>query len=415
MHAKRVIVIGLALVLLLGVVTYATAPYATGARNDREVLASTLEVGIPEIPSLQITNSSLSQNAINRAEYLILQAQSAKSEEGEIVQGFLNSAAERVETSKSGENPWAALEYAREASVDAMTAIAYGQAKEGKLSETDVLDQIPEWEMEIQLLKTKLNYKGENLQDALITIVEVERSLDSAESWLKQVPEMLSFSDTPREWRIAYAMGGLEAVRGNLEDAEFLLDSVQKDGTDQEGAITGAYEKFYGETTLGVDGRAYPKESFANLTLDETKGFIERAESRFNNGYKASATTDIMYAFVSLRSLDILSDVPDPWYSNSTITAEDIYQDKEQAVKVLNEAIENAGGDELALYLLQSAVSQIEASDYLVKRSIDFGIFGSTGSLRFAHAFYVRASSYASNVNKVTELLEKVDVVSKAS
>jgi hypothetical protein len=400
-----VIAIGLSLVLLLGVVAYTTDQYAEGARNDREVLASALELGIPEIPSFPVTDSSLSQNAINRAEYLILQAQSANPEEGEIVQGLLDSAAGKVEISKSEENWWEALIYAREASIEAMTAIAYGQANEGKLSEKDVLDQVPRWANEIQILRTKLTYKGENLQDALITIVEVERSLDSAESWLKQTAEILSSSDMQREFRIGHAMGGLEAVRGNLEDAESLLDSVQKGGTDQEGAITDVYKKFYGETTLGVDGRAYPKESFANLTLDETKGFIERAESRFNNGYKASATTDIMYAFVSLRSLDTLSDIPDPWCSNATITAKDVYQDKEQAVKALNEAIENEGGDELALYLLQSARSDIEAADYLIKRCIDVGIFGSTESLRLAHALYVRASSYARNVNKVTELL----------
>jgi hypothetical protein len=401
MHVKRVIAIVLAFILVLGLVTY-----ATGARHGREVLASTLEIGIPAIPSLPVTNSSLSQNAINRAEHLILQVQSAKSGEGEIVQGLLNRAIEKVEASKSEENSWEALEYAREASVEAMMAIAYSQAEEGKLSEKDVLDQVPGWAKEIQLLKTKLNYKGKNLQDALIISAEIERSLDSAESWLKQAPEVLSFNEMQREVRIAHAMGGLEAVRGNLEDAEFLLNSVQKDGTDQEGAITDAYEKFYGETTLGVDGRVYPKESFANLNLDETKGFIERAESRFNNGYKAVASTDIMYAFVVLQSIDNLSEVPDPWYSNATITAKDVYQDKEQAVKALNEAIENAEGDQLALYLLQSARSEIEVADYLVKRSIDLGRFENTESLRLAHACYVRASSYSSNINKITELLE---------
>jgi hypothetical protein len=401
MHVKRVIAIVLAFILVLGLVTY-----ATGARHGREVLASTLEIGIPAIPSLPVTNSSLSQNAINRAEHLILQVQSAKSGEGEIVQGLLNRAIEKVEASKSEENSWEALEYAREASVEAMMAIAYSQAEEGKLSEKDVLDQVPGWAKEIQLLKTKLNYKGKNLQDALIISAEIERSLDSAESWLKQAPEVLSFNEMQREVRIAHAMGGLEAVRGNLEDAEFLLNSVQKDGTDQEGAITDAYEKFYGETTLGVDGRVYPKESFANLNLDETKGFIERAESRFNNGYKAVASTDIMYAFVVLQSIDNLSEVPDPWYSNATITAKDVYRDKEQAVKALNEAIENAEGDQLALYLLQSARSEIEVADYLVKRSIDLGRFENTESLRLAHACYVRASSYSSNINKITELLE---------
>jgi len=401
MHVKRVIAIVLAFILVLGLVTY-----ATGARHGREVLASTLEIGIPAIPSLPVTNSSLSQNAINRAEHLILQVQSAKSGEGEIVQGLLNRAIEKVEASKSEENSWEALEYAREASVEAMMAIAYSQAEEGKLSEKDVLDQVPGWAKEIQLLKTKLNYKGKNLQDALIISAEIERSLDSAESWLKQAPEILSFNEMQREVRIAHAMGGLEAVRGNLEDAEFLLNSVQKDGTDQEGAITDAYEKFYGETTLGVDGRVYPKESFANLNLDETKGFIERAESRFNNGYKAVASTDIMYAFVVLQSIDNLSEVPDPWCSNATITAKDVYQDKEQAVKALNEAIENAEGDQLALYLLQSARSEIEVADYLVKRSIDLGRFENTESLRLAHACYVRASSYSSNINKITELLE---------
>lgn len=403
MNAKRIIVIVLAFVLLLGVVTYAAG---TENENDREVLASTLEVSIPAVPIFPVINSELSQNAINRAEYLILQAQSAESEKEEIVQGLLNSATEKVEACKSKENSWEALIYAREAAMDAMTAIAYGQVKEGQLTEKDVLDQVPGWAKEIQLLRTKLNYKGKNLQDALIIRAEVERSLDSAESWLKQAPEILSLNEMPRESRIAQAMGGLEAVRGNLEDAEFLLDSVQKNGTDQEAAIEDAYEKFYVEATLGVDGRVYPKESFANLALDETKGFIERAELRFNNGYKAAASTDIMWAFVLLRSMDILSEVPDPWYSKATITAKDLYQDKEQAVKALNEAIENAGGDQLELYLLQSARSEIEAADYLVKRSIDLGIFKNTDSLRLAHACYVRALSYSSNINEVTDLLE---------
>jgi hypothetical protein len=407
MHAtKRIIAIGLALFLLLGVVTYAMGPYATGRTNDREALVSTLKVGIPQIPSHLVINSSLSQSAIDRAEYLILQGQSAKPEEGEIVLGSLSGAAEMVEASKSEENSWKAVIYAREASIEAMTVVAYGQAKEGKLSEKDVLGQIPGWTNEIQLLKTKLSYKGENLQDALISRARVERSLDSAESWLKQVPETLSFSDMPREFRIAQAMGDLEAARGNLGDAEFLLDSVQKDGSDQEGTITDAYEKFYGETTPEVDSRDYPKESFANLTLYETKGFIERAESGFNNGYKASATMDIMYAFVSLQILDTLSDVPDPWYSDAPITAKDVYEDKEQAVKALNEAMESAEGDQVALYLLKSARSEIALADHMVKRSVDHGRFENNEALRIAHAYYFRASIYARNVNKVSELLE---------
>jgi len=400
MNIKNVIGIGLIFVLLLSV-----SIYGTSTKNDKEILESTLKVEIPTIPSLVAINNSLSENAINRAEYLISQAQSTKSNDKEI-QRFLQSAIKKLETSKSEKNPWKALIHAREASIEAITAIAYDQAKEGKLSEKDILNEVPKWMNKIQLLKTKLKYNGKNLRESLIITAEVERSLDSAENWLSQAQEILNSNNRPRELRIAYAMGALEAVRGNLEDAEFLLNSVQKDGTDQEGTITEMYRKLKEETMLKLDNRTYPKESFANLTFYEAKGFIKRAETRFNNGFRASATIDIMHAVVLLESLDSLSEVPDPWYNNTTITANDIYQAKKQAVQALEETIRNANGNELSLYLLKFAEADIQMADSLVKRSVDSGRLENTESLRLAYALYLRAASYAKNVSKVIELLQ---------
>ena len=400
MRTKNIIAVVLSLVLLMGVVTY-----AMGTSDDRGMLVSTLEIDTPVVPVPFAVDSSLPQKAIGRAEFLILQAQSSISAKEEAVQKILNSAIENVRNSKSEENSWEALASARLASVDAMIAVAYGQAKEGKLNEKDVLDQVPGWAGKIQHLETRLTYKGMSFQDALISRAEVERSLSSADSWLEQVPGILNLDKVPREMRLAQAMGSFEAVRGNLEDAEFLLSSVQNKGTNQEEVITDAYERFHGKATLGIDSTV-TRGSFAELTFNEAKGFIERAELRFNSGYKASATTDIMCAFITLQILDVLSEVPDPWFGEAVITVEDIYRDKEQAVRALNEAIESAGGDGIELYLLQSVRSDIETADYLIEMNMSTITYGDTEGLAFAHAFYVRALSYAGSVHKVTELLE---------
>ncbi len=400
MDIKKVMNIGLVLILLLGV-----SIYAMSMKNDKEILEATLKVKTPTIPSFVAINNSLVENAINRAEYLISQAQSTKSNDKEI-QRFLQSATKKLETSKSEKDPWKALINARKASIEAMTVIAYAQAKEEKLSEEDILNEVPKWMNKLQLLKAKLKHNGKNLEYSLIITAEVERSLDSAENWLNQAQEILNSNNRPKELRIAYAMGALEAVRGNLEDAELLLNSVQKDGTDQEGIIVEMYRKLNEETMLKLGNRAYPKESFANLTFYEAKGFLKRAETRFNNGFKASATIDIMHALVLLESIDSLSEVPDPWYNNTTITADDVYQAKKQAVQALDEAIKNANGNELSLYLLKFADADIQMADSLVKRSIDSGRFENTESLRLAYALYLRAASYAKHVNKVIELLQ---------
>ncbi|HDH44525.1 MAG TPA: hypothetical protein ENG66_03935 [Thermococcus sp.] len=400
---KKFIGVGLVFVLLLSIGIYVMS--TKNNKEAKEVLESALKVETPTIPSLVAIDNSLLENAINRAEYLISQAQSIQSNDKEI-QRFLQSALKKLNISKSEKDSWKALTNAREASVEAVTVIAYAQAKEGKLSEEDVLNEAPTWMNKLQILKTRLRYNGKNLEYSLIITAEVERSLDSAENWLNQAQEILNSNNRSKELRIAYAMGTLEAVRGNLEDAEFLLNSLQKDGTDQEGIITGIYTRFNKEVTLKLDNRDYPKESFANLTLHEAKGFIKRAEPRFNHGFKASATIDVMHAFVLAESLDTLSKVPDPWYTNATITANDIYQAKKQAVQALNEAIKSANDNVLSLYLLRFVDSEIKTADSLVKRSIDSGRFENTESLRLAYALYFRAASYAKNVNKVIELLQ---------
>ena len=397
---KKVIGMGLVFVLLLSI-----SIYAMSSKNNKEMLESTLKVKTPTIPSFVAIDNSLLETAVNRAEYLVSQAQSTQSNDKEI-QRLLQSAIKKLDTSKSEKDSWKALINAREASVEAMTVMAYVQAKEGKLSKKDVLNEVPTWASKIKLLKTKLKYNGKNLEQSLIITAEVERSLDSAENWLSQVQEILNSNNRPEELRIAYAMGALEAARGNLEDAESLLNSVQKDGINQEEIVIGMYKRLNKEVMARVNSRIYPKESFANLTAYEAKGFIKRAESRFNNGFKASATIDIIHAFVLLESLDTLSKVPDPWYTNTTITATDVYQAKKQAVQALNEAIRNTNGSELSLSLLKFADADIQMADSLVKRSIDSGRFENTESLRLAYALYIRAASYARNVNKVIELLQ---------
>nr|CCE70290.1 TPA: hypothetical protein PAB0594 [Pyrococcus abyssi GE5] len=399
MDIKKVMGIGLAFVLLLSVII------TMNTKSDKEILESTLKIDIPVIPNLIAMNDSLLETAVNRAEYLISQAQSTQLNDEEI-QRLLQSALKKLEISKSEKDPWKALINAREASVEAVTVIAYAQAKKGKLSEEDVLNEIPAWASKIQLLKTKMKYNGEDLEQSIIITAEVERSLDSAENWLSQAQEILNLKNMSRALRIAYAMGALEAVRGNLEDAEFLLSSVQKDGIDQEEVFVRIYKRLSKEASSRLDDKAYPKESFANLTLHAAEEFIKRAESRFNRGFKALAIIDIMHALVLLESLDALSEVPDPWYTNATITANDVYQAKKQAVQALNEAIKNANGNELSLYLLKFADSDIKTADSLVKRSIDSGRFKNTESLRLAYALYIRATSYAKNVNKVIELLQ---------
>lgn len=400
---KKFIGMGLVFVLLLSIGIYVMS--TKNKKEAKEVLEFALKVETPTISSPIAVDNSVLENAINRAEHLISQAQSIQSNDKEI-QRFLQSALKKLNTAKSEKDSWKALTNAREASVEAMTVIAYAQAKEGKLSEEDVLNEVPTWMNKLQILKTRLRYNGKNLEYSLIITAEVERSLDSAENWLNQAQEILNSNNRSKELRIAYAMGALEAVHGNLEDAEFLLNSLQKDGSDQEGIITGIYTRFNKEVTLKLDNRVYPKESFANLTLHEAKEFIKRAETRFNHGSKASATIDVVHAFVLAESLDTLSKVPDPWYTNATITANDIYQAKKQAVQALNEAIKSANGSVLSLYLLRFVDSEIKTADSLVKRSIDSGRFENTESLRLAYALYLRAASYAKNVNKAIELLQ---------
>ncbi|WP_048152062.1 hypothetical protein [Palaeococcus ferrophilus] len=400
MDIKKVIGIGLVFVLLLSV-----SIYAVSTKDNKEILESTLKVETPTIPSPVAVDNALLEATVNRAEYLISQAQSTTLNDREI-QRVMQSAIKKLEISKSEKDSWRALISAREASVEATTVIAYTQAKEGELSEKDVLNEVPNWGSKIQLLKARLKYNGENLEQSLIITAEVERSLESAENWLSQAQEILNLNNRPRELRIAYSLGALEAVRGNLEDAEFLLNSLQKDGTGQEGNIMEIYTRFNKEVMLKLNTSTYPKESFANLTLREAKGVIKRAESRFDKGFRASATIDVIHAFVLAESLDTLSKVPDPWYANATITAGDIYQAKKQAVQALNEAIKNANGNVLSLYLLRFVDSEIKTADSLVKRSIESERFENTEALRLAYALYIRAASYAKNINKVVGLVQ---------
>jgi len=131
---KKFIGVGLVFVLLLSIGIYVMS--TKNNKEAKEVLESALKVETPTIPSLVAIDNSLLENAINRAEYLISQAQSIQSNDKEI-QRFLQSALKKLNISKSEKDSWKALTNAREASVEAVTVIAYAQAKEGKLSEED--------------------------------------------------------------------------------------------------------------------------------------------------------------------------------------------------------------------------------------------------------------------------------------
>ncbi len=166
------------------------------------------------------------ESGVDRAKFLLAQAEADGASEDIGARSFLQSSimvkgeSDKGTEGLSEKDLWNKSINARAASIDFMTALSYMQAKSGKLTGEDILAKILELELEILSLRERVNnYSLEG------DIRETDASIKAAKNWLNQIPAILGDKSLQGELKIAYAMGNVEAARGNIEDAKFLFDS----------------------------------------------------------------------------------------------------------------------------------------------------------------------------------------------
>lgn len=320
-------------------------------------------------------------------------------------QRFVSKAERLEESAKTGEDGWDGTVAARGAAVNARVAIAHQEAKQGDLTESEIRREAKQLRNELDSFERRTSYRAESTTRAVVLVGEIETSLTSAEGWLDQIDSVLARDDISKAKRLAYAAGALEGARGNLEDARLLHEQYRSEtqsGTSQKAAIEERYETIHESVQSQLESVSYAEDAYATAMVEKARGHFDRAETRYEDDYKAAALLDLLHAQQYLAAAEATSGVDAPEQVTDPASEEQIYDAKQNAVESLNATVEGTDNG-VVLLLLGHAERQIVGGNEDLEWTLEHP---DKEAQQKAYARYVAAKSLADNAEDTATLLE---------
>lgn len=366
------------------------------------------------VPSATSPSSDHVSQASERAESLVDQMPAQASERqaqqaadrSDFQTRFATKTNELQQAATRAETGWDRTVVHRSIALNARVAVAHQEAKQGDLTENDVRQQTEELRSQIDSFEKRTSYRADSPTEAVVLVGEIETSLTSAEGWLEQIPEILERDDLSEEERIAYAAGSLEAARGNLEDARLLHTQYRTElqsGTDQEAALEDRYDAIRSSVQERIDATSYSEDAYGQKMAEKAEHYLDRAETRYEAGYKAAALRDVLRAELFLNGAEATANVEKPNSDVEPAEIEAVSAEKDEAVQSLNTTLENTDNG-VVLMLLQHSERQLvggnEDAEWVLEHP-------DAEAQQQAYARYVVAGALADSAEDTADLLEE--------
>lgn len=383
---------------------------ATTMLTPENSFQKTANTDVPDVPEHVTVSDSMVNAAQERATVQVRAASQRASPNARGLNSstsLLQQAEVSLEASNAADEEWGALVAARKASVNARAAHALEQANDGELTAADVRDDAAEARAELERAKRTLP-RDCDTEACVVVVAEAERSLAAAESYLDQVPQLVENSRTESRG-IAYAASAVEAARLNVEDARNTVNANQDlvHGTAGESEsidLDARYAALHDVADAKIDGASYPIGSYAESVVQQAQGHVDVAEQRYADGYKASATVNLMKAILLANAAGSVQELPAPVdVDENTITPEQVQAAKAGATTSLDAEIEANAGDALALDLLETSENRITAADDLVIRASQLS-YEDSESLIMGYGNYLIAQSINEDAAAVSDI-----------
>lgn len=329
-------------------------------------------------------------------------------EQSRFRQRFVSKADRLREAAKAADGGWDETIAARGAAVDARVAIAYHEATQGDLTESEIRREAEQLRSELDSFEKRTAYRADSTTRAVILVGEIETSLTSATGWLDQIDSILARDDLSKNQRLAYAAGALEGAQGNLNDAHLLHEQYRTEfqsGTNQEAAIEDRYVTIHESVQSQLESASYSEDSYATAMMRKASGHLDRAETRYENGYEAAALLDLLHAQQYLTAAEATAEVDAPAQASEPASEEAIYAAKHAAVESLNATVESTDNG-VVLLLLGHAERQVVGGNEDVEWMLEYP---DAEAQQKAYARYVVAQSLAENAEDTASLLEASD------
>lgn len=406
MNEKVIVPFVTAIVLLSGTGAFA-ASWMGGPSTD---LAETADRAAPDVPERVTVSDAMVTDARRTADAAVEEAE-ARSSPGdtgvESSAGLVESAVDKREAAASAADPMAALVANRRATVDARAAVAFERAKAGSLDAADVRADAADVRTELERARQQLAAEC-TTEACLVALAEVQRSLAAADSFLDQVPRLLERSRTEARG-VGYAASAVTAARLNVEDARELYAAnaalLRGQSTGDEAIdVDARYRTLHDVATSKLDTARPAEGSYAATVVDQARGYLTRAEQRYEDGYAASATVNLMKAILLVDAAPEVADLPAPVsVDENGIAPATVDRAKADAADSLASAIDANSDDPLALDMLELAESRLDSGDGLVRRAAQTS-YEDSESLVMGYANYRLAQQISENAGAVSDI-----------
>lgn len=396
----------IAILLTLSLVVSALGAHAV-ANQSPSTAETTAQSPHASVPSATQPSDEHVGQASERAQNLVDGAPAqAAAEESRTQHKFVTKVTKLQQSAKRSEAAWDQLVVKRSIALNARGATAYQEAKQGDLTEQEIRKEVERLRNEIDSFEKRTSYRASSPTRAVVLVGEIEASLTSAEGWLEQSTSVLERDDLSKDERLAYAASALEGARGNLNDAQLLHKKYRtelRSGADQETALEERYAAIHESVQSEIDAASYSEDVYANEMVEKADHYLQRAEERYESGYKAAALRDALRAELFLNAADATADVKAPTSEVEPAAMEDVQAAKADAVTSLNATLDSTD-DGVVLLLLQHSERQIVGGNQDVEWVAEHP---DDEAQQTAYARYVVAETLADAAPDVADQLEE--------
>jgi len=367
----------------------------------------------PSVSAPTSPSDSHGSQAQDRAEKLTRQMRAQKVRNQSRFRGrFVGKANRFRQAAQEAEPGWEKTIAHRSVGINTRVAIAYQEGKQQQLTEREIRREANRLRNELESSKKRTTYRANSPTQAVVLVGEIERSLTSAEGWIDQVSEILNRDDLSKSQRLAYAAGALEGARGNLNDARLLHQQYRselQDGKNQETTLEDRYAAVHGSVKNQIESASYSENVHASDMNQKADGYLDQAETRYGNGYKAAALLDLLRAQQFVKAAEVTADVTASEHVKSSgnnvghASKQDVYDAKKAAVENLNTTLDGTDNG-IVLLLLRNAERQIVGGDEDLRWVLEHP---DAQAQQKAYARYIVAHSLADTATDTAESLEE--------